>query len=246
MKQNLFLDAAEEIIKKNNYLLEEKKKKNISIKHFKVDDENTKIMKRSKGDYYTIFYDNNILLNKQKSLANEVVNILKTLFKNYKRRGRTLIVGLGNSSIPSDAIGPNTINKVIATNHFNDFLTIPKVCLFVPEVTSKTGISSYYLIKMVIESLKPDTIIVIDSLVTSNHYKLNNCIEISDTGIIPGSALRAGKEISSKTFGIPVIAIGIPLLININNNLYTSPNIMEVLEETSNILASSLNNLFLS
>ena len=246
MKQNLFLDIAEELIKEKDSLISKKKRKNIKINHFVVDDNNHNIFKKNKGDYYTIVYDNKILNKHRSNISKEVVQVLKSMFRKYNKSGKTLIIGLGNSDIISDALGPKTTNKVIATNHFNDFLTIPKVALFVPEVIGKTGISSYKLIKMVVKTIKPDNIIIIDSLSTKNHQRLNNCIEISDTGIIPGSAIYSNREISAKTFGIPVIAIGVPLMIKIDNNLYTTPDIENILELTSDILANALNTIFLT
>ena len=245
MKQILFLDSAEELIKGNNYIVKNKKKGGITVSHFKVSDDNYKVLKRSRGDYYTITFSKEILTKYPKRIEKSVISVLKQLFTGYKYN-KTLIVGLGNSDIPSDAIGPRTTNKIIATNHYNDFLTIPKVALFVPEVTSKTGINSISLIKMVVNNLKPDIIIVIDSLLTNKEQRLNTTIEVSDTGLIPGSALYTNREINAKTFGIPLIAIGIPLVIKKDNNLYTSVDINETLDILSNILSSSLNSLFLA
>ena len=246
MKQNLFLDTSEELIKKNSFLVQGKKKRNIKIEHFIVDDENYQIIKRDKGDYYTITYDKDIILKHSKVIVKEVVIILKDIFKKYKESGKTLIIGLGNSDIPADAIGPEVTNKIIATNHYDDFLSIPKIALFNPEVTSKTGISSYQLIKMLVNNLKPNTIIIIDSMATNNINRLNNCIEISDTGIIPGSAINTNKEINSKTFGVPVIAIGVPLLISFDDAFYTTPDINEILNSTSDVISSAINTIFLN
>ena len=132
----------------------------------------------------------------------------------------------------------------MATNHFNDFLNIPKVALFNPEVTEKTGISSFSLIEMVVKKLNPTIIIMIDSLATNNEMYLNNCIEINNTGIIPGSAIKENKKIDAKTFGIPVIAIGVPLVIERNKNLFTTPNVKEIIDLTSKIISDALNDLF--
>ena len=123
----------------------------------------------------------------------------------------------------------------MATNHFTDFLNLPKVAIFNPEVTEKTGISSFSLIEMVVKKLKPSMIIMIDSLATSNKDYLNNCIEINNTGIIPGSAIKDNKRIDENTFGIPVIAIGVPLALEIGRDMYSTPNVGEVIDVVSNI-----------
>ena len=97
---------------------------------------------------------------------------------------------------------------------------------------------------LVVKKLKPTIIIMIDALATSNKEYLNNCIEINNTGIIPGSAIKDSKKIDSTTFDIPVIAIGVPLVLDIDKYLYTSPNIREIVNEISNVISKSLNNLF--
>lgn len=87
-------------------------------------------------------------------------------------------------------------------------------------------------------------IIMIDSLATSNKDYLNNCIEINNTGIIPGSAIKDNKRIDENTFGIPVIAIGVPLVLEIDRDMYSTPNVGEVIDVVSNIIANGLNDLF--
>ena len=97
---------------------------------------------------------------------------------------------------------------------------------------------------MLVEKIKPSSIIIIDSLLTNNPKRLNRCVEITDSGIIPGSAIKTNRKINFKTFAIPLIAIGVPLVIEINKNKYTSLNIKEDVEKISNIIASALNELF--
>ena len=83
--------------------------------------------------------------------------------------------------------------------------------------------------------------IIIDSLATSDLTSLNRVIEINDTGIIPGSALRTNKEITKKTFGIPILSIGVPFLYKNENNLFESIYLKKDMEKISNIIANSLN-----
>lgn len=231
------------IIKSNCFKIDEKTQNGINVVHFKVDSNNESALKRIKGDYFSINFDYVTLHSKEKVIVKELMKILKVFFKGDKP-AKPLIIGLGNSSILCDSLGVQTTNKVMATNHFNDFLNIPKVALFNPEVVEKTGISSFSLIEMVVKKLKPTVIIMIDSLATDNEIYLNNCIEINNTGIIPGSAIKENKKIDAKTFGIPVIAIGVPLVLEKNKNLYTTPNVREILDLTSKIISNSLNNLF--
>lgn len=244
MKQNLFMDLAVNY-NENDILISEYKHKNILVSHYLIDEKTSKELKQKEGDFYTINFTKEILALEEKALEKEVSKVLKKLMNDLKIK-RTLIIGLGNSEIPADSIGVKTTNKIIATNHYNDFLTIPKVALFNPEVTEKTGIKSFNLIKLVVRDIKPNCLIIIDSLATKNKNSLNNCIEINNVGIIPGSAIRDNKEINNKTFNIPVISIGVPLVLNIENTLLTTPDINLTIEMISDILAKSLNNIFLS
>ena len=245
MKNLLFLDTALPLLEENSYKVNETTKRNINTVHFKVTENESKLLKKEVGDYYTIHYFLNDLFNNKKFLIKEVEKNLKKFLKNYYDNGKVLIVGLGNSSITADSLGPKTTKKTIATNHYHDFMTIPKVALFVPEVIGKTGISSYQLIKMLVKKIEPDVIIMIDSLVTNNDSRLNQCVEITDTGIVPGGAIHDNKEINKQTFNIPIIAIGSPLVIEKNSIFYTTPDIEEIVDNLSDVIATVLNNMFL-
>lgn len=242
MKQQLFLDVGKEKILDKS-ILEQKKTTDYKTTHYLVTKENKKEIKRSKGDYFILEYSFEKLLIKEKSIAKELEKILRSFFKKYVKNSKVLIIGLGNDNIIADSLGPKVTNNLIATNQYHDFLTIPKVALFNPSVTEKTGINSFKLIEMVVNTLKPDIILIIDSLATKYKEYLNYTIEINDTGIIPGSALNDSKEISQKTFNIPVISIGIPLCLNINNELYTTTNINDVLRRSSKLISNVLNKI---
>ena len=244
MKQKLFLDIGIDKINKKD-IIEINKNKDFITSHYLVSKENKKTYKKEIGDYFIIEFPHNSLYTKSNVLAKETERILKSFLKKYQNNKKVLIIGLGNENIDGDAIGAITTNKLIATNQYEDFLTIPKIALFNPSVIAKTGISSFKLITMVVNYLKPDCLIMIDALVTNNEKYLNSAIEINNTGIIPGSAINSSKEINSKTFNIPVLTIGIPCCLEYKKKFYTSILIHEVLEKTSNILAKSLTNIFL-
>lgn len=244
MKQKLFLDVGIDKID-TKYKVEEKKTSTFKTIHYVVCKECKKEIKREVGDYFVIQFTYENLLTKKNSLTKEVERILKTFLKKYQKTKKVLVVGLGNKMVDGDALGVITTDKVIATNQYQDFLTIPKIALFTPSVTEKTGINSFNLIEMVVANLKPDVIIMIDSLATKSEEYLNSAIEINDTGIIPGSALNSSREITKKTFGIPVLSLGVPLCLQLNKKFYTSVFIHEVIEASSIILSNSLNNIFI-
>ncbi len=238
MKSYTILDASIPSFK-NMLDYREVKTSFFTKKHYLIKEEN-KLYK--KGDYFTITFKNKYLISKKDILANEVLKVLKLLLRKYHKNGKILIVGLGNPQVLADALGPITSNKIMATYQY-DFLTIPKVAIYNPNVIANTGISSLHLIKMVVKDLEPDLILVIDSLKTKNITSLNNTIEINDAGIIPGSLININKEINQKTFNIPLITIGSPLVYQNNNQLFTSVNTEEFIENISNIIATALNKL---
>ncbi len=244
MKQKLFLDVGIDKID-TKYKVEEKKNHAVKTTHYHVVKETKKEIKRDVGDYFVMQFTYENLLTKGNILTKEVERILKIFLKKYQKSKKVLVVGLGNKTVDGDALGAETTEKMIATNQYQDFLTIPKIALFNPSITEKTGISSFKLIEMVVQNLKPDIIIMIDSMSTKKEDYLNSAIEINDTGIIPGSALNSAKEINNKTFHIPVVSIGVPLCLEQNKKFYTSVSIHEVLEASSTIIANSINNLFL-
>lgn len=192
-----------------------------------------------KGDYFTITFTDKSLISKKEGLILEVSKILRSIFKKYHKTGKVLIIGLGNPKIIADALGPKTTSKLMATYQY-DFLTIPKVAIYNPNVIANTGISSFHLIKMIVKDLEPDIIIVIDSLQTKNISNLDYTIEINDSGIIPGSLININKEINYKTFNIPLIMIGSPLVYQVDNKLFTSVDSKEIVDNISEIISSSL------
>lgn len=134
----------------------------------------------------------------------------------FNKKTKTLIIGLGNIKSTPDALGPLTSEKIIVTKHLFDMKVKVEdkftcVSSFYPGVTGSTGIETSDLIKGVCEETKPDLIIVVDALASTSISRVNKSIQVSDTGISPGSGIgNRRKEISKDTLGVPVIAIGVP------------------------------------
>ncbi len=184
-----------------------------------------------------------------------------------QKRQRVLVVGLGNSEITSDSVGPNTCERILATRHiageFSKNLGIPNlksVATITPSVLGKTGIESSETVKAIVESIKPNAVIVIDALCASNSDNLFSVIQLTNSGISPGSGVKnTRKELSYNTLGVPTVAIGIPTVVEAstivrefskNHNqkikdLLLTPKDTDLLSHRiSEILAHSLN-LFL-
>lgn len=244
MKQMSFLDAAANY-KGNKILVGETTFKNKTVCHYQVLEKDQKNVGHDAGDYFTIKFTKQILEENKMAIQKEIEKILRLFLKKYHKDKPILVVGLGNAEVLVDSFGSNVTNKMIATNHYNDFLTIPNIALINPSVMARTGISSFKLIELLVRDLKPDTIIMIDSLATKEFDSLNRVIEISDTGIIPGSALKTNKEINRNTFNIPILSLGIPFLLKREEGLLESIYLEKELEELSNLVAKSLNRTLL-
>ena len=206
-----------------------------------------------KGEYITIEFKD--IFNN--TLSKDLVNAIKYLFKknNINELSSALIVGLGNEKSTPDSLGPLVIDNIIVTRHL-EILGLNSnrvVSAIKPGVTGSTGIETKDIIKSVVDKIKPDFIIVIDSLKSKSLKRLNKTIQLTDTGIHPGSGVQNKREkISEEVLGIPVIAIGVPTVcdiktitnekINVNDNMIiTSKDIDFVIEKMSDLISISIN-----
>src|SRR5699024_10869868 len=146
----------------------------------------------------------------------------KLLEKNNISADKTgLIVGLGNGKVTPDALGPMTIEKILVTNHLFELNHesvadgYRPVAAVSPGVMGVTGIETSEIILGIIEKFKPDFVIAVDGLASRSIERVNVTIQLSDSGIHPGSGVgNKRKELSQQTLGIPVIAIGVRTVVD--------------------------------
>lgn len=180
-------------------------------------------MGRNIGKYITIeipqlpTYDRSTVID---GVVNDIVLVLQRFYKINKTKP-TLIIGLGNTFTAPDALGPEVISHIQPTAHiFNNFEeTIQKkispVCLFTPGVLGNTGIPTFDTVKSIVEETDPGSIIIIDALATTSITRICNTVQLTDTGIRPGSGInRNNKEINTNNMNVPIIAIGIPTIMH--------------------------------
>lgn len=137
-------------------------------------------------------------------------------------KGEVLVVGLGNTDITPDAIGPATVEMVLATRHITDELSksiglgnLRPVAGFIPGVLGKTGLETAESIKGIVKTINPSAVIVVDALAARRLGRLGNTIQMSDTGIIPGSGVgNARAAVNKESLGVPVISVGIPTVVD--------------------------------
>ena len=197
---------------------------NIKVSRVKITNENgEQAIGKKKGVYVTIdlkdlkVADEDEIQKASETLSNE----LKTLIQNHvQSKDDIMVVGLGNIYVTPDSLGPKVINEIDVTRHIIKYLpqyideNARPVTAISPGVLGTTGIETYEILKGIVDNVKPKLIIVIDALASRSIERISSTIQISDTGIVPGAGVgNTRAEISERTLGIPVIALGIPTVV---------------------------------
>ena len=197
---------------------------NIKIERVKITNENgEKAIGKPMGNYITIdikklkIAQDEELKKASETLANE---LRKVIDEHIDKKGEILVVGLGNIYVTPDALGPKVINNIEVTRHIINYLPqyveegTRMVSAISPGVLGTTGIETLEILKGIVDNINPKLVIVIDALASRSIERISSTIQISDTGIVPGAGVgNTRAELSIKTLGIPVIAIGIPTVV---------------------------------
>ncbi len=205
-------------------IIKEKEENDIKISLVEVTEEGEKAIGKKQGQYLTIEVQG--IRQKDSELQQMVESVFANEFSKFlKQKGlgedaTCLVVGLGNWNVTPDALGPLVCENLLVTRHL--FELQPEhveegyrpVSALSPGVMGLTGIETSDIIFGVVEKTKPDFVIAIDALASRSIERVNSTIQISDTGIHPGSGVgNKRKELSQDTLGIPVIAIGVPTVV---------------------------------
>ncbi|QQZ10807.1 GPR endopeptidase [Heyndrickxia vini] len=224
--------AVEEKAKRNEegteiegVIIKERNEGGIKISNVEITKQGEQTIGKKAGNYLTIEVqgirqqDADLQQQVEEVFANEFSRFLQS--SNIPSDASCLIVGLGNWNVTPDALGPLVCENVIVTRHL--FALQPEnveegyrsVSAIAPGVMGLTGIETSDIIFGVVEKSKPDFIIAIDALASRSIERVNATIQISDTGIHPGSGVgNKRKELSKETLGVPVIAIGVPTVVD--------------------------------
>ena len=209
----------------------EKHPEGVKVKKEQVDDikittitvENEKGEKaigKARGRYITLEI---APLTKNSHLFSSQLTVLSQQIKKLlPEKGTVLVAGLGNDKITPDALGPRCVSFLLATRHINGelaksigFHNLRSVAAVVPGVLGQTGIESAEIIKGVVNNIKPSAVIVVDALASRSVSRLGTTVQMTDTGVSPGSGVgNFRSEISSNTLGVPVIALGVPTVVD--------------------------------
>lgn len=251
---NIHTDLVIEQINDKN-LIKEEVINNIKISRVVMDKNN--LLNKKEGNYITIELTDITNYEDRENVGKVLVNEIKDILNknNIKDNYECLVIGLGNKKSTPDALGPMVIDNILVTRHLFELNAdvkegIRKVSAIIPGVMGNTGIETIDIIKGIVDNVKPKFIIVIDSLCASSIERLNKTIQLTDTGIHPGSGIgNMRKEISKDTLGIPVIAIGVPTVVEsvtiVNDTLeymFMHLNYLKNNYETSKLVVKRNNN----
>lgn len=203
---------------------EERVNDNIVISRVRVTNENGEAaIGKKKGNYITIDVRNLKIAGEEEiqKTSEVVTNELKKLIENHiTKQDAILVVGLGNIYVTPDSLGPKVINEVDITRHLLEYMpevldkSTREVSAISPGVLGTTGIETMEILKGIIDNVKPKLVIIIDALASRNIERISSSVQIADTGIVPGAGVgNARKELTEATLGVPVIAMGIPTVV---------------------------------
>ena len=195
-------------------------KQSNGIKTEKSRDFTTYFLENEKGKYYTIEFKSIEKIADFREIEKGIISALENLFP--KKSEKILVVGLGNAEITSDAIGPKTASKILATRHIAGAFAesiglknLKSVSVVSPNVLGKTGIEVSETVKGVVDTVKPDAVLVIDALCSKSVERIFSCVQLCDSGISPGSGVKnSRRELSKKTLGVPTVAVGVPTVVD--------------------------------
>jgi len=198
-----------------------REKENAKITEIQVQtEEGAQAIGKPIGKYITVEVPNfanetDLLDGRLNAIADELKSMLPT-------EGCVLVVGLGNNDITPDALGPKCVSQIFATRHIgSDFamsIGLPglrAVAALTPGVLGQTGMETSEIVAAVVERIRPTAVIAIDALAARRLSRLGNTVQMSDTGVSPGSGVgNARTELSEKTLGVKVISMGVPTVVD--------------------------------
>ncbi|MBE6574125.1 MAG: GPR endopeptidase [Ruminococcaceae bacterium] len=200
----------------------EKEEKGFRILYMEIENEEaSRIIGKDMGRYVTVETGKIWLLDEARRDGLRDI-LVKYIDKLCGQANSILVVGLGNRSITSDALGPKAVDKLLVTRHLRSLapelfesISHREISALCPGVVGQTGIETFELIRGATESVKPDLVIAIDALAARSVDRLASTVQISDSGIAPGSGIgNRRRSINKGSLGVPVLALGIPTVVD--------------------------------
>jgi len=187
-----------------------------------IDEQGSKIMNKGIGKYITL--ESNLMKFDDDESREEMITYLKDELVEIlgdDKTKKTLVIGLGNWNITSDALGPKSVSKTLVTRHiFKNYnkdydADFTEVSALSPGVMGVTGLETSETVKSIVDNIKPDRVIAIDALASRKMERVNATIQISTAGIAPGGGVgNKRKALNKEYLGVDVIAIGVPTVVD--------------------------------
>lgn len=221
IRTDLVIDILDDALTDDNIKIDKRNINDIEVLDVEILNANNKLNKKM-GKYITISFEDVTDKDNKDKLEKVLTEELKDILNYLKiaTDNKCLVIGLGNRNSTPDSLGPKVIDSILVTKYLYDIdnISVDKryrnVSAFSPGVTGVTGIESSDIILGIVEKTHPDFLIIIDALASSSIDRVNKTIQISTSGISPGSGVYNNRgELSKETLGIPVISIGIPTVI---------------------------------
>lgn len=195
--------------------------------------EGSKLMRKPIGMYITLeapelaFADEDYHREVSVELSKYIEELLFRVWSNrHSSAPRVLVVGLGNTEVTADSLGPRVLGNLQITRHLHSDKSV--VSGIVPGVMAQTGMESLEIVTGIVKETAPDLIIAIDALSARNVSRLGTTIQLTDTGIQPGSGVGNHRgKLSRESLSIPVIAIGVPTVVGANTIVYDTLNSLD-------------------
>ncbi|MBP3400307.1 MAG: GPR endopeptidase [Selenomonadales bacterium] len=230
MEENMFrtdlaLEAREMMAEEvrssvSGIMVEEKQTDDVKVTKVRIETESaSRALGKKQGTYVTFEVKDSV--GKDAQAEQQLVRLLaREVQEMIPQEGTVLVVGLGNRSSTPDALGPRTVEGVFVTRHMREMMTdeaarsVRSVCSFAPGVLGVTGIETAEILRGVAEHVQPAVIIAVDALASSSSERVATTVQLSDTGIHPGSGVGNRRfGIDKESMGVPVIAVGVPTVI---------------------------------
>lgn len=193
-----------------------------------VNDTGARLIGKAVGEYLTVeTSDFKCAVANFEQEVNTIAELLSPLIPRNADSG-VLVAGLGNMQITPDALGPKAIQYTLATRHITKELAgqiglegLQSVAAIATGVLGQTGIETAEIVSSVASELKPSCVVIIDALAARSVDRLATTVQISNTGISPGSGVQnRRKELSQETLGVPVVSIGVPMVVDMTTVAY--------------------------
>ena len=235
-----------------------------------VSERGAREMGKSRGTYLTLEAPG--LASPDEDYHREVSEVIADILRELTGTAESVLVaGLGNRDVTPDALGPQAVSNLMITRHLireygREMMGMDGCCVvsgIVPGVMAQTGMETSEILQGIIEETRPDLLIVIDALAARSTRRLGRTVQITDTGIQPGSGVGNHRgSLTKESLGIPVIAIGVPTVVDaaaivydaqgncekmpphLNGMFVTPKNIDEMIKQLSFTLSEALNMVF--